>query len=282
MPIRGTIMDRLPDVIPSSTIRVDDTEEYIEGFDTYGIRKAPYDQLVDVTAIVGGVERDLQIGTEVEAVDTNDDGGLDSVRFVDAEPDPGTDFTVTYDCDPVIVRYTAPFQDEIEDVAEGIDSAIDSKYLEDAEGLHLDLIGAQYGELGARRGRDDEEYREFLRGITDSFSGTGIVDDIEFIAQAVLRLEPDQVSVVENFEENGFYIEIESITEGMDFDAFEQLAQEASPLGVEMIRSPSVTGDTGIIFTDWHTVVTDEVSGLSSGGELSDGSRFASDIPTIL
>lgn len=80
-----------------------------------------------------------------------------------------------------------------------LQQAIASHYIETAEGEELDRIGELFGELGSRSGRDDQNYRGYLRSIVQSFSGRGTVPGIKFAVSGAVGKQPSDIEVIEHF-----------------------------------------------------------------------------------
>jgi hypothetical protein len=62
---------------------------------------------------------------------------------------------------------------------------LDGRNLNDAVGVQLDLIGATYGEFGARSNRDDDTYRTFLKTLPAKLRQAG---QHEVLVQALINL----------------------------------------------------------------------------------------------
>ena len=68
-------------------------------------------------------------------------------------------------------------------------AAIDANYLEQAEDELLTEYGRRFQTIGKRRGRGEEEYRRFLRGIVIAYQGRGRKQDIRSAVAAGLLVD---------------------------------------------------------------------------------------------
>lgn len=247
MSLRSSVLDRLPTYIPKSAIRIDEdhTFDARESSDrdpktVYQLDKAPIERLDGVEGIIDGVSRELKIGSEVEARDTNGDGEIDSIAFIDQDthPDDGTTFTVYYVCEPIITRYVDAFDNDFETLGDRISGSIMAKQVDNASGRELDRIGAQFGEIGRRAGRGDAEYQAFLRSIVRAFNANGTKDGLRFAVASALRTDPENIVIKEEFARMGFAIEVENVTQSVMTATLQDLIEMARPSGVELLRPP--------------------------------------------
>lgn len=100
----------------------------------------------------------------------------------------------------------------------------------------LDRIGALFGELGRRRGRADDEYATFLRSVVQSFSGRGTVSGIRFAVASGLGTEPEQIEIIEDFENNSYEIAIEQPFPPHELITLTELGELADPSGINFAR----------------------------------------------
>lgn len=274
MDLTGSILDRLPSYVPRTDIRVDEehTFEYINEETprtVYEVDKAPYETLVEVEAIVDGVQQELSIGPDVEARDTNGDDELDSVAFTSSDkiPDEGSTFTVTYICEPIISRYIGEYDDDIESVSDRIDTNVtDSKSVETAEGIQLDLLGREYGELGRRQARPDGEYRGVLRSLVSASTGRGKVDDIKFSIATAVGTDKENVIINEDFDEVGYSISVDDPGSAVEMSSLTDVIELTRPSGVELLRSPIFYGADASVTVEAESSTYSVVKeGLGSG-----------------
>jgi len=263
MALNTSLVDRLPSYLPESAIR---TTESIEIEQTngsvpktvYGLEKAPYDRLVDVSVVVDGSRQTLEIGEDVEERSTRDDEKPNKIAFVsDPLPDTDTTVRVTYDAQPVVSRYLGAFDDDMETVGEQLDESVLSKYIATAEGRDLDRIGKQFGELGRRGRRTDVEYRQYLRSVVRAFNATGTISDIKFVVAAATQSPERNIDVIEDEESVTFRTEIVDPTVSISTFSLNELIDLASPSGVTIEGEPRV-------LTTGNTV------GIVAGSELTD------------
>jgi len=103
--------------------------------------------------------------------------------------------------DSVFRRYVDAFDEEVEEEYE--DAIIEiklSRQIDNAEGDNLDRLGRLFGPIGRRRGREDDEYRTYLRSIVPVFSGRGQKHAIRNAVAAALAIDVDDVTIDEDFE----------------------------------------------------------------------------------
>lgn len=306
MTLDDSILNRLPEYVPKDRIRLDDTVEFEDpadhgttlvilhnrgyGADLYGgrlygtnaylsdtvypIAKAPFDELRTVTARVNGVRRELTIGTDVRAVDTIGDERFDSIEFINSStyPDAGSVVEVEYVGEPVISRYTGAYDSDLDDLSNTIDDSIDAKSVTTADDDELSLVGSQFGEIGRRRRRGVMEYRQFLRSVVQAFSGFGTKEDIKFSVAAATGGDPEDVTIIEDTEQVGFEIEISNAGGLTVTQSIEELAEIASPSGVELLRAPTIEVSGGAV------TVTGTASTLTFGASLGVGQLGADNL----
>ncbi len=247
MSLTGSILDYLPDYVPKSDIKIDATQEFEYRSSStpktvYKIEDGPVKRIDELVAIVSGSSREFIVGEEIELRDTTGDAQYDSVAFIDSDvlPDEDTEFEATYVAEPVISRYVSSFDDDIDILGDLIDDSIDSKYLESAEGRELDRIGSQYGAIGRRLGRKDDEYRSFLRSIVETFDATGTKSGIRFVTGAVLEIDPDLVEIKEDFDSQEFSVRVEHPESQVQTTSLNALIDLSSPPGVGISNPPTL------------------------------------------
>lgn len=303
MSLDGSFEDGLPEYVPTTSIRVEDEIEFespsnhrrrvvyphdraygsgLYGSGLYGsnayisstayrLRKAPFEGLRTITAMVGGVQRELEHGTDVRPVDTTGDGVFDAIEFIESGtlPDTGTTVTVEYVAESIASRYTGAFDADMDTFGERITEASESKSVSSAEGRSLSLVGSQFGEIGQRRNRSDDEYRRFLRSVVSAYSGRGTKDDVKFAVAAATGGDPENVRIEENTDVVGFEVYIEDFGQVEYTSSLEELVDIASPSGVELLRPPvmEVVGGGAVAGGTPSTVTTNETLGSTTLGD---------------
>jgi len=107
-----------------------------------------------------------------------------------------------------IVKFTDSFSDELDEFGENIEQVQDSRFIDKASGKELDQIGEQYGILGNRDNRSDEEYSQFLKSLVPAFRFKGTVPGIRAAVGAGLNINDglnsgtQEIFVKEHFEDN--------------------------------------------------------------------------------
>lgn len=276
MTVDGAIVDELPVYTPDSAIRVAETMEFVgddvdgefEPQTVYGVQKSPFERLHSVTAIHNGIERELDVGSDVVATDETD-GQYRSIEFLDTYPDRGTEFTVEYVAEPIILRFVETFDEDIFDVGSVADEIQRTRGFENASGQRLDLLGSMFGDIGRRLGRDDTEYRSYLLSVATAFSATGTLDDIKFVAAGALGISQDEVTVTEDTERVGFEVKANNVDDAVFVQSVNELLEEASAAGVELLGPPVLaTEGATVSVSGIESTVTSREDGLGSG-ELS-------------
>lgn len=290
MSLTGSILELLPSYIPKSDIKIEQEHEFEELSEStpktvYEIEKGPVKRLDEVVAIVSGSARELEIGSEVEIRDTTGDGQYDSVALIDSDvlPDSGTSFQATYVAEPVISRYVGSFDDDLEELGDRIDESVFSKYIETASGKELDRIGAAFGDIGRRIGRNDDEYRSFLRSIVRTFDAIGTKSGIRFVAGAVLEIDPDLIEIEEDFEETAFTVRARHPNDSVSTSSLNDLIRTAAPTGVGVYEAPTLYTNTSVQIESDGSFV-DPLGGsigIGSGGSFIDPLGASIGIETI-
>ena len=241
MTVNGSIIDNFPPVVPKSEIIV--TDEFTvssDGAHIHSLSKTPYVQLFSVTGVVDGVQRELEIGSEAVRRDETEADGYDSVRIEDIDLDSGSILRVEYYTEPNIQKYTEPLNDDIESVGANIDTVIQNKSVETADSSGLERIGDQFGDLGSRSGRSNEEYRAYLRSLVPTFTARGTKDDIKIAVASVTGVDKDQITISEDTEQVGFQVLIDADTVIEGASELSRVIGLASPSGVELLSDPVV------------------------------------------
>jgi len=270
MSLTGSILEFLPDYVPKSDIKIDEREEFkVRDSGTpktvYKIKQGPVKRLDEVIATVSGTTQSLEIDEEVEIRDTTGDAQYDSIAFIDSDvlPDDGTEFQATYVAEPLLSRYVGSFDEDIKKLGDKIDDSIDGKYLDTAEGRELDRIGAQYGPIGRRLGREDNEYRSFLRSIVETFDATGTKSGIRFVTGAVLEVDPDLVEIIEDFDNQEFRVRVEHPDSQVQTTSLNSLIDLSSPTGVGVSGPPTLYLERNIGITSKTPTVFDSNPSIS-------------------
>jgi hypothetical protein len=138
----------------------------------------------------------------------------------------------------------------------------------------LDEIGKQFGELGQRRGRDDQKYRSYLKSIVQIFKFRGTIPGITGAVATSLDVEADDIEVYEHFNDDPAtdeeYLEYTVIINDWDTH-FGSTVEEVSQLAdasMSRLRKTRYRTDENMVIDD--TVTTDEGFTLSEVFESSD------------
>lgn len=256
MGLRNSITEHFPTIVPRGTLPVEDEQhtfrvlEASDGSDapitTYQPQKAPFERVDALRATVDGRVRTLEEDSDYELRDTTGDGQYDTIAFIDSAtyPDAGTEFFVDYVAESVITRYAGSHDEDLGTLADDIDQTIEAHYVDRASGSDLDRIGSLFGELGRRRGRTDAEYRAVLRSIVQSFNGRGTIPGLRFAVAVAVDVDVDLIEVVEDFDQVGYEVNINTGDVGNISSSLEGIIDRADPSGVKLLRPPVIVYDT--------------------------------------
>nr|ADE29199.1 hypothetical protein [uncultured virus] len=112
------------------------------------------------------------------------------------------------DADKNIVKYTDAFTNELNEFGNDITSVQESRFIDQASSKELDQLANQYGILGSRDGRTDDEYRQYLKSLVPIFRFQGTVPGIRAAVAAGLDLNDglnggtQDLFVKEHFEDD--------------------------------------------------------------------------------
>jgi hypothetical protein len=109
-------------------------------------------------------------------------------------------YVIPRDPASVIKRYIDAHDDEIETFEDKLDEVMDSHQIDNATGDELDEIGKIFGRLGKREGRDDQDYRIYLKTIVQAFNGRGTVPGIISAVAAGLGEPEENIEVTEDYQ----------------------------------------------------------------------------------
>lgn len=114
------------------------------------------------------------------------------------------------DPDTDLQQWLGELQAEADALDEDIDATVDSLQVVNATGLELDELGKDFGELGKRRGRPDDQYRAFLLGLVAAFDGRGTPPGVRLAIAVGILASVDDVSLIEDFETQEYEVVLEN------------------------------------------------------------------------
>jgi len=232
------------------------TEKTLE----YTLNKAPVGNIIEVTGTLNGSSHTFVEGTDYEL--SPDDEEIVWKESGDV-PDENTEFTVEYMSQSVMSRYVDVSQDEIDTVEDRIDKAIKAKFVDQATTKQLDELGDLFGDIGKRRGRNNTEYRRFLKSTVDSVTSRGTREGIKLAVAAVADVPVDEIIITEDFNNNSYTVAIDADASFNSNDV--SLAAETSdPSGVEFEGTATRTGGASIDISVTEATVTDTADALGS------------------
>lgn len=140
----------------------------------------------------------------------------------------------------------------------------DSLQVAHATGDELDRIGADFGVLGRRRGRDDDAYRAYLMSLAAAFDGRGTPPGLRTAVAAGILATSEDVSLIEDFDAQRYEVVLENEAwSAHKSGTVRELAELADP-SVVTLREP--------VHNRLSTATIDLTPGptaIASGTELS-------------
>lgn len=163
-----------------------------------------------------------------------------------------------FDSDTSFVPWVEAHQSELDALDVDVDAVQRSLQIAHAEGQSLDLIGADFGRFGLRRGRDDDEYRAYLQSLVPAFDGRGTNRDVRVAIAAGLAIDPeDDVALREDFEANAYEVELHDWTPHQS-GTVREMAELADPVAIprrEPVHYISETTTLEVLFGETTSAV---------------------------
>jgi len=231
----------LPNFFPQQNLSVEREPHRFEVFSTdsepepqleYRLDKAPIDEITRVTGIYQASTIEFTKGEDYELSNDNE-----KIVWNDTNRTPvaGTTFYVTYVSDSILKRYLQASNDEIAVTQEAVVDSINRKFINTATGDDLDRIGALFGDvIGARRARDDADYRAYLKSVVQSFISRGTVSGIKLAISAATNVPIEDITIREDFENNQYEVVVIPQTP-VTGTTIEEIAEISDPSGVEQV-----------------------------------------------
>lgn len=186
-------------------------------------------------------------------------------------PQPGTLFYVTYTANSIIGRYLDVYESHFDNSEDFIRTAINNKFIDQADPDRLDEIGKLFGDtIGKRRGRSNTQYRIYLKSVVQSFISRGTISGIKLAVSAATEVPVEDITVNENFANTSYSLQVIPNTP-VTASTIEEIAEIADPSGVDF-------GKTRFTLPDEEIVVSDSVSlgdSRSTDDEMSANDSFA-------
>jgi len=114
------------------------------------------------------------------------------------------------DPDTDLQQWLSELQAEADDVDIALDDVLDSIQVENASGRALDELGKDFGVLGKRRGRPDDQYSAFLLGLVAAFDGRGTPPGLRLAIAVGTLANQDDVSLIEDFDTQEYEVVLEN------------------------------------------------------------------------
>lgn len=102
------------------------------------------------------------------------------------------------DPDSNLQQWLAELQAAADNLDASVDTARKSSQIRNASNEALDEIGKDFGPLGKRRGRGEEQYRSFLLSLVAAFDGRGTAPGIRTAVAAGILAHVDDVALIED------------------------------------------------------------------------------------
>jgi hypothetical protein len=162
--------------------------------------------------------------------------------------------------------------DEFDTFETDTETVQDSLFLETAEGQSLDLIAEELSIIARRRGRSDEQFRQFLQGLVPAFDGRGTSGDVRLAVAAGVSFDESVVELLEDFSNREYQVRL------LDWIPHSSgttrlLADIADPVAVDLVEPVILVGDDGTVAFVGEATANQRIIrvGLSSGnlGPLS-------------
>lgn len=155
-------------------------------------------------------------------------------------------------------------QAEFDEFKSDTDTVQKSLFIDTADGGSLDQIGADFGLIGRRRGRDDTAYRQFLRSLVPAFDGRGTEQDVEIAVGAGVARAPRFVDLREDFAAREYEVELFNWSAHRS-GTVHDLADLADPVSVDRVDPVHLFSETLILGLTADATTTETVGiGLSS------------------
>lgn len=114
----------------------------------------------------------------------------------------------SYDDSTDFSAWLEAHQDEVDTLQADLDAVQESFQVAHATGEELDLIGADFGLLGKRRGRSDDAYRQYLMSLIQAYSGRGTPPGLKTAIASGVLATADDVGLIEDFTANRYEVEL--------------------------------------------------------------------------
>lgn len=175
--------------------------------------------------------------------------------------------------DSTIVRYIVQHNKEFAEIEEENQYTINAHQIDNATGDDLDRIGSMFGELGERRGRNNSDYRSYLKGIVNSFNGRGSLSGLKFAIASAINTDTSNITIDEDFQELKYDIRIENVDSEFLSSAVNDLAELADPSAVELGQAIIVLDGETVIISESSSTITNTRVGLGGGTLDLDGTK---------
>jgi hypothetical protein len=263
-----SVIEELPEIVQTDLARDTVSYTFKNGVDVYDIKKGPATRVFTVRS----AGQPYVEGTDFELIEDSD-GNYISIDWSigGSSPNAGQKFTIDQEYRSVLSRYVEAHDEEFESLNEDIITIISNRQVVNAEGEELDRIGAIFGQLGKRSGRNDSDYRAYLRSIVDSFGGRGSRAGLRFAIASAVGTTPDNIEIRENVSELSYTILINNVDTEFISTSIDELADLADPSGVELEEAIIITDGIDIEIVGGSSSIDTQSTGLGGGTLTLDG-----------
>jgi len=150
-------------------------------------------------------------------------------------PRANSTFFVTYVAESVLSRYLDAYEKEFDSLQDAIDTGVSNKFIDTADSDSLNELGELFGSvIGKRRGRNDEQYRVYLKSVVQSFISRGTKSGIKLAISAATDVPIGDIEIRENFQQNSYEVVVLPNT-AVTVSLIENVSEIADPSGVEQV-----------------------------------------------
>ena len=262
------LIEQLPSIVNNDLVRSGISYEFDDTKDVYEIKKGPATRVFEVSTS----SRSFTEGVDYELVeDTNGDYRAIDWSLGGLEPADGELFIIDQEYRSVLARYLEAHDEEFANLEADIVQIISAKQIDEAQGEEIDRVGAIFGQLGRRQGRNDTDYKAYLKSIVESFSGRGSRSGLRFAIAAAVGTTVDNIEIQENKRELSYTVIVSNVDTDFISTSINELADLADPSAVELEEAVIVTTGSEIIIEGGGTVIEAETTGLGGGTLTLDG-----------
>jgi len=199
----------------------------------------------------------------------------------------------SYDDSTDFAEWLDAHQDEVDRLDADLETVKRSLQIAYATGDELDRIGADFGVLGRRRGRNDSPYRQYLQSLVQAYRGRGTPPGVRKAIAAGVLVDETDISLIEDFTANRYEVELydwqahqtgtvrdlANIADPSVIQRRDPLHYHADPVRASMTASTAITGINNVVdAATMYWVVSDTANQTTkvglSGHQLGNGNTL--------